>query len=41
MNIEAKYSHEWIKIKYNNGDDMKFIYFWGNSASIPHSGIFC
>lgn len=32
MNIEAKYSHEWIKIKYDNGDAMKFIYFWGNTA---------
>lgn len=31
MNIVAKYSHDWIKKKYDNGDDMKFIYFWGNT----------
>lgn len=32
MNIEAKYSDDWIKIKYDSGEEMKFIYFWGNTG---------
>lgn len=31
MNIDTKYSLDWIKNKYDQGDEMKFIYFWGNT----------